>query len=256
MVDAVVTILVPTYNHESYISEAIRSIMAQSILSECYVIISDDRSSDETLKICSRACEGQSNVFVRQNDTNLGVMPHYIHLLSQVTTPYVAILEGDDAWISPRKLEDQLNILESIPDVGMCFSACIVDDEASGRKTEHPIWGMGRNRTMPVIDLIYDNPIATFSNCFYRTSALRDALSWPPALTGYDWLCNLKIALTHRVHFLGQPSTLYRVHKNGTWSRMPPRQKMRAIRQTLVNIQTEAPPNLEVYIADAIRSVS
>lgn len=256
MAEALITVLIPTYNHQSYVCAAIESVIRQSVFDECRVIVSDDCSADLTLDAAREASRNKDNIVVRRNASNLGVMRHYAKLVSEVSTPYVAILEGDDCWISDQKLQLQRKVLEDYPRAGMCFSACLVENEATGERSEHPPWHRGRNRFVNIIDLIYDNPIATFSNCFYRTESLARALSWPDSVVGYDWLCNLRIAMTEDVILLAHTSTLYRIHPEGTWSKMTRRQRKVAIRRTLECVQGMAPQELKLYVADAIRAVA
>jgi glycosyltransferase involved in cell wall biosynthesis len=250
-----ITVIVPTYNHESLICLAIESIVRQSIFSQCQVVISDDCSTDRTHELAQKAAKNHSNILVRRNPKTLGVMDHYQSLASEIKTTFTAILEGDDMWISERKLELQERFLELYPEIDMCFSACIVEFEATATQVEHPSWNDGRNRIIDIIDLLYDNPIATFSNCFYRSPAFQDTLASPDRTTGYDWLCTLKIASSHQIGFLAEPSTLYRVHRNGTWSGMSRQQQRRAIRQTLRSFLQSDTSGIKPFIQDAMRNI-
>ena len=106
-----ITVLIPTYNHEKYIEAAIESVVNQTIFDVCRVIVSDDCSLDNTFQRATRASANFGNITVRRNIRNLGIMPHYATLVASVSTPFVAILEGDDVWLSTRKLELQHEIL-------------------------------------------------------------------------------------------------------------------------------------------------
>ena len=143
MSDKAITVIVPTYNHETLVSWAIESIVRQTIFDECHVVVSDDCSSDGTYDVARRYCDYHANVSVRRNTTNMGVMKHYQHLVSEIDTPFISILEGDDMWISARKLEAQRRFLELNPAVNMCFSACVVEFEATSTQVEHPAWNDG-----------------------------------------------------------------------------------------------------------------
>ena len=248
-----ITVLIPTYNHEKYIEAAIESVVNQTIFDVCRVIVSDDCSQDNTFQIAKRASANFGNITVRRNIRNLGIMPHYATLVASVSTPFVAILEGDDVWLSTRKLELQREILVREPRAGMCFSACVVEYSETGSRRELPHWNNGRNRIVSAVDLIYDNFIATFSNCFFRTALLTDVASQPEWQSGYDWLCNLQIASAADVWFLAAPCTLYRVHRKGAWSAMSRRQRRAAILRTLQSFKEKAPHDLRPYVDDAMQ---
>ena len=251
-----ITVIIPTYNHARYIGEAIESVIGQTIFESCRVIVSDDCSTDRTFDLAEAAALNTPNIIVRRNVENYGIMRHYGNLMKEVRTPFVAILEGDDLWTSPKKLELQRELLQHYPCAGMCFSACSVHLEATGQRIRHPSWNNGRNRLFNVTDLIYDNAIATFSNCFYRSAGLIDVLSSSESAFGYDWLCNLKIAASSQIWLLAEPCTLYRVHDGGTWWKKTHHQRMLAVRESLERFRRTAPIELQPYVDDAIREAS
>lgn len=255
MNDNGITVVVPTYNHETLIVSAIESIVRQTVFGECRVIVSDDCSTDNTYELAQIVCRHHANIVVRRNKKNMGVMKHYQHLASEIATPYTAILEGDDKWLTAHKLEAQRKFLDCHSDVQMCFSACIVEFEATSTAVEHPPWNDGRNRLINVIDLLYDNPVATFSNCFYRSPAFKDAIGSVHAGGGYDWLCTLKIASRSPIGFLSEPSTLYRVHQDGTWSGLSRSRQRYLIFRTLQLYREPDTTGLAPFIEDAMSNI-
>ncbi len=230
-----VTVLMPAYNHARTIEEAIASALDQTLRDEMRIVVSDDCSTDDTYRRSVAASLNERAVTVVQTPENLGVMAHYRWLATQVDTPYVAILETDDVWIERRKLELQVAMLERHPDVGGSFTAYRVADEKSGRQWTAPAGAHGRSMIVPFIDLLRNNPVATFSNCVYRREAFISAVN--KATTGYDWLVNLIIASKGGLALVGTVSTLYRVHRQGTWSAATRQTKQAAIRETLSAIR-------------------
>jgi glycosyltransferase involved in cell wall biosynthesis len=255
MADPEITVLVPAYNHGRYVGAALESVLAQTIIDDCRIVVSDDASSDDTAERAAAAIGGRANVTLRRNPQNLGVVPHYTRLVAEVTTPYLAILEADDVWISNRKLERQREALRLHPDAAMCFCACVVFDETSGGRWLRPPWRTERNRVLGVLDLLDENPVVTFSNCFYRTAILRAALAAPDGGQGYDWLCNLRISAAQPVHFLAEPCTLYRMHRRGAWSMLADGARREACVRTLAAFRDGAPPHLHAFIDDAMESL-
>jgi glycosyltransferase involved in cell wall biosynthesis len=108
-----VSIITPTFNHEAFISECIRSVLAQTY-SDWEMIIIDDESTDDTFEI--------ANSFARQDNRIKIIQQHHrgIFKLSETynkaleisSGEYIAILEGDDIWV-PEKLDVQVEIGES-----------------------------------------------------------------------------------------------------------------------------------------------
>ncbi|MBB3315488.1 glycosyltransferase involved in cell wall biosynthesis [Rhizobium sp. BK181] len=252
MPDASITILVPTFNHEKYIAEAIKSVRDQTIIGSCNVIISDDCSSDDTVEIARRLTRDLPNFTVRQNASNLGIMEHYRLLASLVDTSYLAILEGDDYWHATDKMELQKSLMDSHPEIPLCFTACLVKDEASGAKWHHPGWSPDRHRVVHFLDMLTFNPVATFSNCFYRTASFADAVSVADAKSGYDWLLNMSLASAGGALFAARACTLYRLHANGTWTKLNSKQKRAGIISSLEALKSKVDNSLGLYIDAAI----
>jgi hypothetical protein len=246
------TVLVPTFNHGEHVAAAIDSIIRQSAFNQARVIVSDDCSSDDTFARAARAAAGHPNIAVRRNATNLGVMRHYRQLMDLVDTEFTAILEGDDAWIDRRKLAGQLRMLRRRPSMNLCFTACMVKDEASGTRWRQPPWNDGRDRIVGLAELIRSNDISTFSNCAYRSGALRAALAEERTMLRYDWLCNLIVGSTGEIGFLARPGTEYRVHPDGAWSRLPPEARTQRIALTLRSFREVAAPGFVPVIDEVL----
>jgi glycosyltransferase involved in cell wall biosynthesis len=246
-----VTVIVLTYNHERYIQQAIESVQRQTVFGDCRVIVSDDCSTDRTMDIVG-SFASSSNIRLRQNLKNLGTMPHYRQLIRDITTPYTALLEGDDIWLNCRRLELMLQMLGRYTSMGMCFSACIAEFESTGERRLLPAWNDGRHRFIGILDLMRDNPVATFSNCLYRTANLKAALDRPNGCVGYDWLCNMHIALDADIGFFPEPGTLYRVHSFGQWSTLNKAARIDMVRNSLESLLTQAPKDLREFIRASI----
>lgn len=109
----VISVCVPTYNQEKYISETLDSIISQKIDVLFEILIADDCSTDNTLNIC---LEYQSNypdlIIIIANEKNRGIKENYFDvLIKNARGKYIAICAGDDVWICKNKLKSQLDIL-------------------------------------------------------------------------------------------------------------------------------------------------
>lgn len=116
-----VSVVMPSYNHEQFIAQAIESVLGQTMY-DLELIVVDDSSGDN------------SNTIIESiNDTRL----HHIPLpenvgaceamniaLSHCTGEYVAVCNSDDIW-ERDKLERQLAIIETLPEVAAIFSDVI-----------------------------------------------------------------------------------------------------------------------------------
>src|ERR1700675_549835 len=99
-----VSVLVVTYNHQEFISEALNSVLMQEHDYTYEVIVADDCSTDGTPQII-RAFQSQYPAVIRVLDTstNMGITRNYKRGFKACAGDYVAVLEGDDYWTSRHR---------------------------------------------------------------------------------------------------------------------------------------------------------
>jgi len=112
----VVSVVMPTYNHGTFLADAIDSVFKQT-LEEFELIIIDDGSTDNTPEILATITDGRVRCFRTANRgksaaRNLG--------LEKATGKYLAFLDSDDVY-HPEKLDLQVSLLEKNPEITMCF---------------------------------------------------------------------------------------------------------------------------------------
>lgn len=216
------SILVVTYNHENYIRKAMESIFNQNFDGLVELVIADDASSDGTFEIIKRYEEKDNRFSFKclDSEKNIGITKNYQRGFSACTGEYVAVLEGDDYWVSPFKLQRQLDFLDTHWECNLCSVNYFVYEE--NRSNFYPRTTIGKGyRLVTAKELIADNLVGNFSTCMYRKAAL-DAL--PDALfelCSYDWIVNICVARTSLIGFLEEPMSVYRLHSNGTWTQTP-----------------------------------
>jgi len=87
-----VTILIPTYNEEKHIEQAILSAVNQAE----YVIVSDNCSTDKTPEICKKLAKDYKNLIFYEQENNIGAIKNGEFLCSQVKSKYVMTMGGHD----------------------------------------------------------------------------------------------------------------------------------------------------------------
>ena len=112
---ALVSIITPTYNHEKYIGDCIKSVQNQTY-TNWEIIIVNDGSTDNTLSIANALAfeDKRIHVLTQQNVGIFRLAETYNLALKHALGQYIAVLEGDDVWES-NKLELQIKSLESNP---------------------------------------------------------------------------------------------------------------------------------------------
>jgi glycosyltransferase involved in cell wall biosynthesis len=107
--------IIPAFNAEPYIAEAIISVRGQTIPPE-EIIVVDDGSTDRTAEIIAGL--GPDIRLIRQANRGSGAAT--TAAIEAVTTPLIAGLDSDDIWL-PHKMETQLSQLERMSEIAAIF---------------------------------------------------------------------------------------------------------------------------------------
>ncbi|MCF6185625.1 MAG: glycosyltransferase, partial [Bacteroidales bacterium] len=115
-----VSILMLTYNHEKFIAQAIESVLMQKVSFNYELIIGDDCSQDNTQKIIREYQKKHPDIIKPVLRTkNIGANNNFVDIFKKATGKYIALLEGDDYWTDPNKLQKQVDFLEANPEYGI-----------------------------------------------------------------------------------------------------------------------------------------
>lgn len=114
-----VSVIIPCYNHESYVEQAIASAASQSYLS-FEVIVIDDGSSDDSVNVINALSNDYSFRFICQE--NQGVCKTLNRAICEASNgEYIALLASDDFW-HEDKIRLQIEELSRHPESEFCFS--------------------------------------------------------------------------------------------------------------------------------------
>lgn len=105
-----VSVIMPAYNAEPFIEEAIASVIAQTV-ADWELIVIDDCSTDDTVQIVSAFVRQDPRIQLLTNASNMGVAKTRNRGLELCRGQYVALLDSDDYW-KPRFLEKMLERAE------------------------------------------------------------------------------------------------------------------------------------------------
>lgn len=109
-----VSVIVPVYNGEPFLAEALDSIVAQAY-TPLQVLVIDDGSTDKSAVVAAR----YAGVTVLQQP-HCGINAALNHGLRNVAGEFVAFLDADDRWL-PGKLARQIDAFQQQPAVDLVF---------------------------------------------------------------------------------------------------------------------------------------
>ena len=207
-----VTALIDTYNHESFIAEAINSVLEQDFqASQTEILVVDDGSSDRTpdivrkfaprVRLLCKANGGQASAF------NAGIR--------EARGEIVAFLDGDDWW-APGKLSAIAQAFAANPAVGLIGHGLTEVSRDGRRRTETPrqTQHLRVNSVDQAKKFRLQRGFLGTSRMAYRREALRRIGPVPEVLTfeADEYLFTLGALLVGAV-ILEESLTFYRLHE-------------------------------------------
>lgn len=111
-----VTVLMPVYNGEKYLKEAIGSILGQTYRDYDFVIINDG-STDGSVKVIQAYSDERIRLI--HNEKNMGLPATLNRGIELATGEYILRMDSDDISL-PTRIEKQVRFMDSYPEVGVC----------------------------------------------------------------------------------------------------------------------------------------
>jgi glycosyltransferase involved in cell wall biosynthesis len=214
------SVLLIAYNHENFIRQALDSVLMQRTDFDVEVVIADDFSQDSTLAIAREYQGGPHNIRLLSSDEKIGITRNFQRGFAACQGKYIAILEGDDYWISPNKLKLVSTFLDQHQECSFCFHRVIRYDEPSDRATVHPMLETGAVVDFfTASDLARINFIGGFSTCTYRREVI-DTLDpglWKMKVR--EWPFNIVVATHGPIGYVPEILSIYRAHWAGISSK-------------------------------------
>lgn len=113
-----ISVVMPAFNVEKYIGQAISSIINQTY-SNFELLISDDGSVDETISVINSFADSRIKLF--HNKKNMGHVYTKNKLLTKASGDFITFLDADDFSL-PERLERMLREFLNKPNLGLCGS--------------------------------------------------------------------------------------------------------------------------------------
>ncbi len=186
------SIILPTYNRATYISEAIRSVLLQGF-QDFEIIIVDDGSIDNTEDIVRKIQDSRIRYYKKRNEErsiarNFGI--------SKACGKYINFLDSDDKFYD-NHLETGYNLLlkNNFPEVGH-LGYKLIDDSGNTIFTRNAFNGSFKKK------LIHEN-ILHGNAIFIRNDIAAEVhfIPSPFAILAEDWYLWLRLAARYEFHF-------------------------------------------------------
>lgn len=216
-----VSVCIASYNHGKYLSRCLDSILSQTY-QDFEIVLVDDGSTDNSHEILldyqARYPEKIRYTW-HPNHENKGISITTNLAIEESKGRYIAFIGSDDMWRAD-KLEMQISILESSPDLGMVYSYAVFIDEQ-----DNPLSGLVGT------DITHDpNPTGRMIQACHQPAMTvvirRDLLEkiglFEESLITSDWDLMIRFFAHEKAGFIAQPLAGYRIHQSNLSKNIDP----------------------------------
>lgn len=137
-----ISIGISFFNAESYLSDAIKSVLAQSY-PYWELILVDDGSSDNSLEIAKSFASKDSRIKVISDGENKKLASRLNQIIHEAKYNFIARMDADDL-MSTDRLEKQIEVLKENPNINLVTTGCLT----IGKENELTGVRLGRNIQM------------------------------------------------------------------------------------------------------------
>lgn len=219
-----VSVLIPAYNHEAYVAQAIQSVLVQTY-PNLELIVIDDASTDGTWGVIQANQDPRMQML--RHDTNQGSHATLNTGLAMASGEYLAILNSDDVFM-PTRIEACLDVLAS-GQADLVGTDIRLLDRAGNRVEAH--WWLDAFNALKTVQksqgdwvqtLLAGNVFMTTSNFVFRRAWLEQMGAFGDwrYVPDYEWLLR-GCAQGCRLAWLDEPLLNYRLHESNTISESP-----------------------------------
>jgi glycosyltransferase involved in cell wall biosynthesis len=214
-----VSVCMITYNHQDYIKQAIEGVLMQDTSFDIELIISNDRSTDNTNEHVQHIIDvnpkGHLISYFEQKE-NRGMMSNFTFALKQCKAKYIALCEGDDYWTDPLKLQKQVDLLEKSANVNICFHRAQVlrSNELNMHEVPEPFY----MEPFDYIELLKHYNFMTTASVLFRKPEGFNFPNWFYNLPFGDMGLYKLVSKGKQIQCLDEVMCVYRVHDKGIYS--------------------------------------
>jgi glycosyltransferase involved in cell wall biosynthesis len=218
-----VSVVIPSFNHERFLEEAIRSVLRQTH-ENVEVIVVDDGSTDNSLDVAHAIHDPRVRIYAQENQ---GAHAAINRGLALARGTWLAILNSDDVF-APSRLEKLLCSFEAEPRPALaCSHIEIVDSTGKvlgvkhgfhdllPRSIAHPMDTFAALDD-PVLNLLGSNYLATTSNMLFPAALIEQIGTFRAFRYTHDWDFALRAAVCGDIAIVDEPLVRYRVHTRNT----------------------------------------
>jgi len=218
----VVSICCATFNHESYVEDALKGFLMQETEFPFEILIHDDASTDKTASLIQKYERLYPKLikamYQVENKYSKGIKINPAFNFPRARGNYIAMCEGDDYWVSQHKLQKQCSAIKAYA-VSVVFHPAIEDDLHSGINKTVCNHRQG-NGYIPLIDSVKGRGgFMPTASLFFSASIIKDKLGWfDSSMPLGDFFLQMILSYHGEIYYLDEPMCVYRRNAPGSWT--------------------------------------
>lgn len=225
-----ISVLMVTYNQENFITKALDSVLEQRHAYPYEIVIGDDCSTDKTRDILLAYWNKHPDIIkLLFHGVNVGASKNYLTTLELCRGEYVAMLDGDDYWTDPEKLQKQITFLDNNPDFVISthrFRRYYVEDGSYQDDLYPEIYESHPEGLVIEPDKFFLYWVAQTLTVVFRRSAA-DLAEFKTYKHFDDMHLFFSVFQRGRGYAHGFFGGVYNIHQGGVWSKLNMRNKWR-----------------------------
>lgn len=229
-----VSVCIFSFNYEKYIAQCLESALGQKCNFNFEIIVADDLSTDGTRSVIKAYHDKYPNIIrLSFNEKNIGGTKNWIKAINACSGKYIALIDGDDYFTDPFKLQKQFDCLENNPSCNLCFHAVeeIYDEDPKLNRI-----ATSKKSFLTAEDCIEGGWFIRTSSTFFRNGILPSS---PPNWVynypyRYDSIIHVLLTLNGTCLYLNEVMSVWRKHPAGM--------------SNILNLEVDPVTNLKVLI--------
>ncbi|MEW6608546.1 MAG: glycosyltransferase [bacterium] len=201
---ATISIIIPTYNAENFLPQAINSVVEQTY-QDIEIIVVDDGSTDNTKRIIEPFMD---KIYYIYKDNGGPASARNVGIKSS-KGEYIAFLDADDIWL-PQKLELQINLFQQCQEIDWIHTNLVLIDESGNvigiRKLTEILSGS-------IFKILFMENWVLTSSVMMKRECLKIIGNFDETLSvNQDYDLWLRLSHYYKCGYLEQPLVKYRIH--------------------------------------------
>jgi len=207
-----VSVIMPSYNHEQFVSEAIESVLNQTF-TDLELIILDDASGDKSKEIIKTYQQKDSRIRTIFHNENRGIARTLNEGLEEAKGKFIAFFASDDVW-ARENLKKQLEVLEKNEDLVVWSESLVIDalGNPTGESFTQKNGASKKKKSGDIFEELLRGNYICGSSVILKRENLKDIRYDEQLKYLNDYKLMVDLARRYQFYFIPEPLAMYRIH--------------------------------------------